>query len=258
MVVGVLAGIFAGLLGIGGGAVTVPLLLWAFSAQGFDNEVATHIALATSLAAMVITSCSSALTHSSKGAVLWDALLFMALGVILGSLVGVVTAIQLSGASLQIAFAFFLAYVALQMAFGFSPSPDRAIPGKPGLLGAGGVIGCVSMYFGIGGGSLTVPFLSYCGVPPARAIGTSAALGLPIALWGSILYVISGWNNPLLPAGAVGYVYMPAAIGIVLTSAIFARIGANIAHRLKGTHLRRIFAFVLLAVAAEIIWKNVV
>lgn len=256
MAVGVVAGIFAGLLGIGGGAVTVPLLLWTFAAQGFDDDVATHIALATSLAAMVITSFSSALAHAGKGAVIWEVLLFLMLGVLLGSLFGVITAVNISGANLQIAFGLFLAYVALQMAFGFSPSPDRKIPGRPALLGAGGVIGCVSMYFGIGGGSLTVPFLSYCGVSPARAIGTSAALGLPIALWGSILYVISGWNNPVLPDGAVGYVYAPAAIGIVLTSAIFARVGANIAHRLKGAQLRRIFAIVLLVVAADLVWNN--
>ncbi|MFA5633352.1 MAG: sulfite exporter TauE/SafE family protein [Porticoccaceae bacterium] len=256
MAIGVFAGLSAGLLGVGGGAVTVPLLLWVFALEGFSNEVATHIALATSLAAMTVTSISSTLAHAGKKAVMWNVFAFLAIGVVLGSIAGVLSAVNIAGHVLQIAFAFFLAYVALQMIFGFSPSPDRSVPAAPGLVGAGGVIGCVSMYFGIGGGSLTVPYLSYCGVPPRQAVGTSAALGLPIALWGTVLYVISGWDVAGLPDGAYGYVYFPAALGIVLTSAVFARVGANIAHRLKPAQLRKVFGLVLLTVSADLIWRN--
>ena len=256
MAIGVFAGISAGLLGVGGGAVTVPLLLWAFSAQGISQALATHIALATSLAAMVFTSLSSMLAHAKKGAVLWRVFLFLACGVAIGAVAGVLTAVNISGTVLQLAFAVFLTYVALQMIFGFSPDAERRLPPTPGLVGAGGVIGCVSMYFGIGGGSLTVPFLSYCGVPPARAVGTSAALGLPIALWGTVLYIVSGWGQQGLPGASMGFVYLPAAFGILLTSVPFAKFGARLAHRLKPRQLRRVFGGVLLVVAIDLIWGN--
>lgn len=256
--IGILAGVTAGLLGVGGGAVTVPLLLWVFDLEGINEEISTHVALATSLAAMIFTSISSALAHSAKDAVLWSVFRFLAVGVLLGSIVGVVSAVKISGATLQIGFALFLSYVALQMVVGFSAKPSRTLPSSSGLVGSGSVIGCVSMYFGIGGGSLTVPFLSYCGVAPARAVGTSAALGLPIALWGTLLYVFNGWGHPLLPAHAIGYVYWPAALGIVLTSMIFAKVGAAIAHRLKADQLRKVFGGVLVLIALEMLVSNLI
>lgn len=256
MGIGVLAGLLAGLLGVGGGAVTVPLLLWSFAAEGIDDGIATHMALATSLAAMVVTSFSSALAHAQKQAVLWSVLVYLVLGVVFGSLIGVFTAVKISGQVLQVLFALFLSYVSLQMIIGFSATANRQLPGGLGLFGAGSVIGTVSMYFGIGGGSLTVPFLSYCGLPPVKAVGTSAALGLPIAIWGSVLYVVSGWNSLQLPEYSLGYVYGPAAIGIVLTSFIFARVGAALAHRMKANHLRNMFGVVLLLVAINLFWEN--
>ena len=256
LAIGVLAGITAGLLGVGGGAVTVPLLLWVFKLEGIHQEVATHVALATSLAAMIFTSISSTLAHAGKGAVMWPVFLFLAVGVLMGSIVGVVSAVEISGTTLQIAFAIFLSYVALQMIVGFSASPRRQLPSTLGIVGSGSVIGCVSMYFGIGGGSLTVPFLSYCGVAPGRAVGTSAALGLPIALWGALLYGFSGWGQPLLPEHTFGYVYWPAALGIILTSILFAKLGATIAHRLKADQLRKVFGGVLVLVAVEMVVSN--
>ncbi|MGD9662803.1 MAG: sulfite exporter TauE/SafE family protein [Porticoccaceae bacterium] len=256
MGIGALAGVFAGLLGVGGGAVTVPLLLWVFASQGISPEIATHMALATSLAAMIVTSISSALAHSAKKAVMWNIFPFLAAGVILGSVFGVMTAINISGAVLQIGFGCFLTYVALQTIIGFSAKASRSLPGKTGLASAGGIIGCVSMYFGIGGGSLTVPFLSYCGVPPGKAVGTSAALGLPIALWGTTLYIVNGWQNALMPEYSLGFVYGPAAAGIVLTSPFFAKLGAIIAHRLKPDHLRKVFGVVLMVIAVELLWNN--
>jgi uncharacterized protein len=256
MGVGVLAGLSAGLLGVGGGAITVPLLLWIFELRNMPDEVATHVALATSLAAMVFTSISSTLAHAGRQAVLWPVFGYLTVGVLLGSLVGVLTAISISGTVLQIGFALFLGYVGLQMLLGFSAGPHRRIPGSAGLIGSGGVIGCISMYFGIGGGSLTVPLLSYCGVPPAKAVGTSAALGLPIALWGSILYIVSGWQDSHLPEQTLGYVYWPAALGILLTSVLFARFGAQIAHKLKASQLRKVFGMVLGMVALEMLIGN--
>lgn len=256
MGIGVLAGLSAGLLGVGGGAVTVPLLLWAFAAQGFEGSVITHMALATSLGAMIITSISSAMAHAKKGAVLWSTFAQLAAGVVLGSLIGVAVAVRIPGTWLQLAFGLFLVYVALQMIVGFSATASRKLPGAPVVVGSGGVIGCVSMFFGIGGGSLTVPFLSYCGLAPARAVGTSAALGLPIALWGTVLYAVSGWHTPGLPEYSLGYIFGPAVLGIVLTSALFAKVGAAIAHRLTAQNLRRVFGIVLLLVAADLIFNS--
>ncbi len=258
MGIGVLAGLLAGLLGVGGGAVTVPLLLWAFGLQGIDERIATQMALATSLAAMIATSLSSMRAHASRGGVLWGVFIAMGVGVLLGSAAGVFTAVSVPGPTLQVAFAVFLLYVSLQMIVGFAPSPRRRLPGIPGQTAAGGVIGCVSMFFGIGGGSLTVPFLSFCGVSPARAVGTSAALGVPIALWGTGLYMVAGWNKPLMPDFSLGYVHGPAVLGIVLTSALCAGLGARMAHRLRPDHLRRVFGGVLLLVAAQLLWSNLV
>lgn len=255
--IGALAGMTAGLLGVGGGSVTVPLLLWVFGLEGIDPLVATHVALATSLAAMVFTSVSSTLAHAGKGAVMWRVFLLLATGVLIGSVAGVGLAVEVSGTALQIAFAIFLSYVALQMIIGFSPKPGRRLPSSPGLVGSGGVIGGVSMFFGIGGGSLTVPLLSYCGVSPVRAVGTSAAVGLPIALWGSLLYVFSGWGNPMLPEHSFGYVYWPAVLGIVPASVLFAKLGATIAHRLRADQLRIVFGGVLLLIAAEMLMSNI-
>ncbi len=258
MGIGVLAGLLAGLLGVGGGAVTVPLLLWAFGLQEIDQRVATQMALATSLAAMIATSLSSMRAHASRGAVLWPVFAAMGAGVLMGSAAGVSTAVAVPGPLLQIAFAGFLLYVSLQMMIGFAPSSTRRLPRVAGQTAVGGVIGCISMFFGIGGGSLTVPFLSYCGVAPARAVGTSAALGVPIAIWGTGLYVAAGWANPLMPDYSLGYVYGPAVLGIVLTSAVCARVGARLAHRLRPEQLRRVFGAVLLLVAAELLWNNLV
>lgn len=258
MGIGVLAGLLAGLLGVGGGSVTVPPLIWAFTTQGFHVDIATHMALATSLGAMIVTSVSSVLAHSLKQAVLWPVFISLAVGVLLGSAVGVLTAVQINGGTLQIAFGIFLAYVALQMIIGFTANASRRVPGKIGLVGVGGVIGAVSMYFGIGGGSLTVPFLSFCGVPAGKAVGTSAALGMPIALWGTLLYIVSGWQHPLIPEYSLGYVYTPAVLGIVLVSPFFAKLGANLAHRLNGDQLRKVFGGVLIAIAGEMLWSNLV
>jgi uncharacterized membrane protein YfcA len=256
MGIGVFTGLMAGLLGVGGGAIAVPLLLWVFDLQEINSEIATHMALATALAAMVLTSISSTYAHASKKAVLWPVFFKLNVGVIFGSIIGVVTVVEISGSALQIAFGIFLACLAIQMAFGLSPAPSAKLPSGPGLLGAGGVIGCVSMFFGIGGGSLTVPFLIYSGVTPVKAIGTSAALGLPIAVWGTVLYAANGWNHTLMPEYSFGFVYGPAVTGIIIISPIFARLGAKIAHRMNSDQLRQAFGVTLAIVAGMIVLQN--
>lgn len=251
LALGAAAGTLAGLFGIGGGLIIVPTLILTFSAQGIAPEVLTHLAVGTSLATIVVTSISSVKAHHEKGAVRWDWFAPIAIGIVVGSALGVKTAAMMSGPLLQKAIGVFAIIIAIQMGLGLKPRASRTIPEKPGLIGAGGVIGWASAIFGIGGGSLTVPFLSWCNAQMQAAVATSAAVGLPIAVVGALVNIQEGWNNPLLPEWATGYVYWPAFIGIVSMSVIFAKFGAKLAHRLPSDTLKRIFAVLLLIVGAR-------
>ncbi|OOV87070.1 sulfite exporter TauE/SafE family protein [Oceanospirillum linum] len=245
---GGVAGTLAGLFGIGGGLVIVPVLVFSFAAQGISPEVLTHLAVGTSLATIVVTSVSSVKAHHGKGAVRWDWFTGIAIGIVFGTVLGVKTAGMMSGELLQKVIGVFALLIAVQMGFGLKPKPGRTIPGRPGLIGAGGFIGWASAIFGIGGGSLTVPFLSWCNVKMQTAVATSAAVGLPIAIVGALANIEEGWGHPLLPEYATGYVYWPAFIGIVSTSVIFAKVGAKLAHSLPSDTLKRIFAVLLLLI----------
>jgi len=248
VVLGGVAGTLAGLFGIGGGLVIVPVLVFSFAAQGISSEVLTHLAVGTSLATIAVTSVSSIKAHHGKGAVRWDWFTGIAIGIVFGTVLGVKTAGMMSGELLQNVIGIFAVLIAVQMGFGLKPKPGRTIPGRPGLIGTGGFIGWASAIFGIGGGSLTVPFLSWCNVKMQTAVATSAAVGLPIAIVGALANIEEGWGNPLLPEYATGYVYWPAFIGIVSTSVIFAKVGAKLAHSLPSDTLKRIFAILLLLI----------
>ncbi len=253
LALGALAGTVAGLFGVGGGLIIVPTLIYTLSWQGVDAGVVTHLAVGTSLATIVVTSLSSVRAHHKRGAVDWSIVAALTPGIALGAVLGAVTASYLSGPQLQLAFGVFVLVIAARLGLGLSTAGQRQLPGAPGLLAAGGVIGWISSLFGIGGGSLTVPFLSWCNVVMQRAVACSAACGLPIALFGSVSYIWQGWGTGALPAGSSGYVYWPAFLGIVLTSTVFARLGASLAHRLPALLLRRIFALFLLLVGSQLI-----
>lgn len=248
---GAAAGTLAGLFGIGGGLIIVPVLVFSFTAQGISPEVLTHLAVGTSLATIVVTSISSVKAHHAKGAVRWDWFTGIAIGIVFGSALGVKTAGMMSGDLLQKVIGVFAIVIAFQMGLGLKPKASRTIPGRPGLIGAGGVIGWASAIFGIGGGSLTVPFLSWCNVKMQTAVATSAAVGLPIAVVGALVNIEEGWGHQLLPEYATGYVYWPAFIGIVSTSVIFAKVGAKLAHSLPSDTLKRIFAVLLLIIGSR-------
>lgn len=248
LVLGSCAGLLAGLFGIGGGLVIVPVLVLSFSAQGVNPEVLTHMAVGSSLAAIVFTSISSIRTHHAKGAVRWDLFRPMAVGIVIGTAVGVMTAAGLSGRMLQNIIGVFALAVAVQMALELAPKPGRSTPANPGLMLTGGGIGWASAIFGIGGGTLVVPFLTYCNVTMRNAVATSAACGLPIAIAGALSNMVVGAGEAGLPDYAVGFVYLPAVLGIVLTSVPFARLGALLAHRLPPKILRRTFALLLVLV----------
>nr|WP_235937707.1 sulfite exporter TauE/SafE family protein [Marinobacter caseinilyticus] len=245
---GAVAGVLAGMLGIGGGLVIVPVLIFSFDMQGVSPEIAAHLAVGTSLATIIFTSISSILSHHARHAVRWDIFRPMMMGIVLGAALGAWTASLLSGAALELIIGVFVLLVAIKMLLDVNPPPGRAVPGSMGLGAAGASVGWVSAIFGIGGGTLTVPFLSWCNVRMQHAVGTSAACGLPIALAGSLTNVATGWQATTLPEYSLGFVYVPALVGVAITSVIFARFGAALAHRLDARLLKRIFAVLLVII----------
>jgi hypothetical protein len=257
LLAGAVAGLFGGLFGLGGGAVVVPVLIYCFRLAQFDPQMLTHLAIGTSLATIVVTSLSSIYTHHRRAAVLWQVVLWMAPGIALGAIAGAIFATGLGGPTLQALFGAFLILVALQMGFGGNPKAHRELPGRwPGTANGMG-IGFVSGIFGIGGGSLSVPYLAYCNVKITHAIATSAALGFPIALFGTATFLYRGWTLEGLPDGAMGFIYLPALIGIAISSVPFARLGAQLAHRLPALLLRRLFAGLALVLGVSFIMSNI-
>lgn len=251
LVLGACAGVLAGLFGVGGGLIIVPVLVFSFAAQGFDQSILTHLAVGTSLATIIFTSINSVREHHKRGAVRWPIFVWMSLGILLGAAVGAFTATSIQGPMLQKIIGVFAIVIALQMALDLKPKASREVPGKPGLVAAGGVVGWASAIFGIGGGSLTVPFLTWRSVPMQQAVATSSATGLPIALFSALSFMVLGQGNEHLPQWSIGYVYLPAMVGIALTSMFFARLGARLAHRLSPRVLKRLFALLLLCVGAS-------
>lgn len=245
LVLGACAGVLAGLFGVGGGIIIVPVLVFSFTAQGFEHEVLTHLAVGTSLATIVFTSINSVRAHHRVGAVRWSLFTWLTLGILVGAGIGALTASYITGDKLQKIIGVFAILVATQMALDLRPKASRSIPGKPGLIAAGGVIGWASAIFGIGGGSLTVPFLTWRSVPMQQAVATSSACGFPIAVASAISFMVLGWHDPLLPPHSLGFVYLPALLGIAVTSMFFARFGATLAHKLSPRMLKRLFAALL-------------
>jgi uncharacterized membrane protein YfcA len=254
LLIGALAGTLAGLLGIGGGLVIVPILLISFQLQGFAPEVLTHSAIGTSLAIILITAISSASGHQRRGAVRWDIVRWIVPGLMLGSLLGAKLADAINGRLLQGLFGGYALIIAIRMALDLKPKANRQLPAKPVQLVVGGVVGSISALFGIGGSSMTIPYLVRCNVDIKQAIGTSASCNFPLALVGALSYWYLGVNAPNLPAWSSGYIYWPAFLGITLTSFIFARLGARLTHRLNAKLLKRIFAALLVLVSAKLIY----
>lgn len=251
LVLGACAGTMAGLFGVGGGLIIVPVLIFSFKLQAIGGDVMAHMAVGTSLATIIFTSLSSIHAHHSRKAIDWPLVVLMSAGIAVGAWLGGFTADKLSGPHLQMIIGIFAWLVAAQMLFNLVPKGQAQLPGKPAQVMIGGVIGWASGIFGIGGGSLTVPFLTWSSVPMQRAVAASAACGLPIALVGTISYMVHGWGHADLPAESWGYVYLPALIGIVLTSIPFARFGALLAHKLSAKVLKRSFACLLIAIGAK-------
>jgi len=248
---GILAGLLAGLFGVGGGLIIVPTLAYLFKAQGVPATLLTHLAVGTSLSIITVTSISSVRSHHQHGAVRWPLFAQLAPGLVLGVFFGVITAGQLSGATLQRLIGLFALAVAAQMLMKLQPRPHRQLPAAPLVAGTGGIIGYCSALFGIGGGSLTVPFLTWNNVRMQEAVATSAACGLPIALFGALTNIWQGWHHADLPAYSSGFVYWPAFAGIALTSTLAARWGARLAHRLSPERLKQAFGVMLALIGLQ-------
>ena len=253
LTLGLFAGVMAGLLGVGGGLIIVPTLAWIFHHQQVDDAIVMHLAIGTSLATIVVTSISSVRAHHRRGAVLWPIFWRLTPGIVVGAWLGAAIADALPSAVLSKVFAVFVLTVAAQMGFGAKPAPHRELPGTAGMLTAGGVIGAVSAIVGIGGGSLTVPFLTWCNTAIRQAVATSSACGLPIALAGALGFVVTGLNAAGRPDWSLGYVYGPALVGITLTSMLSAPLGAKLAHTLPTEMLKKVFAAFLTLVGVKML-----
>jgi len=252
LAIGVVVGFFSGLLGIGGGVIIVSSLALVFAAHGFPPGFVMHLAIGTSLAAMMVGTFASFRVHDRHDAVDWSVVRAMTPGLLVGVLAGAAVARFTPTVFLKVFFLAFAAFITSQMVFNLRPKPARTLPG-PRVLGAVGVlIGAVASLFGGGAAAIGVPFLTWCNVTTHRAIGTVAALGFPLAIAGTLGYVAAGWNLTSLPRFSLGFVYVPAFIGILATSMLAAPWGAQLAHRLKGATLRRIFALFLIAMGVKV------
>lgn len=250
---GAFVGYFAGLLGIGGGMTMVPILAFLFSAQHFPLDHILHLALGTAMASILFTSVSSLRAHHSHGAVNWQAVKGIAPGILFGTLTGTVLAGSLSTRPLSIFFTAFVYFAATQMLLNIKPKPTRQLPGKLGMFAVGGAIGGISSLVAAGGAVMTIPFLTRCNVKMHHAIGTSAAVGFPIALAGTVGYIGNGLAQSNLPEYSLGFVYLPALAWLVVASMLTAPLGAKMAHSLPVGRLKKIFALVLYALATKML-----
>ncbi|MCC7005643.1 MAG: sulfite exporter TauE/SafE family protein [Ottowia sp.] len=257
LVLGAISGFASGLLGIGGGMVAVPFLVMLFSAQNIPSDLVTHMAIATAMATILFTALSSVRAHHLRGAVRWPIVCAVAPGILVGVMLGGRLFAWLPATLLTFLFAGFVSFSAWRMLRQIKLVPGRSLPGKLGLASAGVVIGFVSSLVGAGGGFLSVPFFTWCNMSMHSAIATSAALGVPIALFATLSNVVNSYHLENLPLGALGYVYMPALFSIVSASVLTAPLGAKLAHRMNVLQLRRSFALVLLAQAIYMIVRGI-
>lgn len=250
--IGVVAGYLAGFLGIGGGFVVVPALTYLFLQNPETAPWAIHMAVATSLCTMLVTSLSSIIAHQRKGAIRWKLVRSMAAGLMVGAVLGAALADRLAGEALVRVFGIFAILAGLQLILARQPDGEKPLPGQPGVSVAGVIIGGISSLIGIGGGALTGPWQLWHGIRAQNAVATSAACGYPIAIAGTFAFVVFGLGNDL-PNGAMGYVHLPAFFGIALTSALAAPLGAATVHRLPPKLVKRLFGAFLMLVGLRML-----
>jgi uncharacterized membrane protein YfcA len=250
LLIGTCAGFAAGLLGLGGGMLMVPFVAMILEARGYPPEYTVKMAVATSLATICFTSISSVRAHHRRGAVMWPVVRVLAPGILVGSVLGAQLAVALPGKVLSVVFGLFVAFAATQLLLNRKPKPSRTLPGRAATFGVGTVIGGVSALVGAGGAFISVPFMTWCNIKIHDAVGTSAALGFPVALAGTLGYVLAGLDMPRMPPGSLGYLYVPGLLVISLASITTAPLGARLAHSMDVRPLQKVFAVVLYMLAA--------
>lgn len=255
LALGAIAGFLAGLFGVGGGLVLVPVLLLMFDAQHFSADHIMHLALGTSMATIVFTSLASMRKHHQLGAVNWQVVRRITPGILLGTAIGAATASAIPAGGLGIFFALFVYFAAAQILLDKRPHPSRQLPGMAGLTFTGTLTGWLSSLVSIGGGTIVVPFLIWCNVPIRHAIGTSAAIGFPIAVGGTLGYIAVGSSAAGLPEPHLGFVFLPALLWVALATVLTAPLGAKAAHRMKVELLRKLFAVLLIVLATKLLLK---
>ena len=256
LALGCFTGFLAGLLGIGGGMLMVPFMTFVLTSKGMPTQYVVKMAIATSLATICFTSVSSVRSHHQRGAVRWNIVVLLAPGIVAGSLIGAQIAKALPTQILALLFAAFVGFSGTQMLIDRKPKPSRQLPGPQGTFAAGGAIGLLSALVGAGGAFVSVPFMTWCNVPIHNAVATSAALGFPIALAGTVGYIVAGWSLPDMPPGAIGFIYLPALVTIAAASVLTAPFGARLAHQLNMVQLRRVFAVLLYGLAGYMLFKG--
>lgn len=253
---GCVVGVLGGLLGIGGGVIIVPALGILFAKQQILPEQIQHLAVGTSLATILFTSFSSMMAHHQRESVAWPIVRRMAPAIVIGTLSGSWLATLMSTRILQWVFVVFLYCVAAQLLAKEVVRPSR-VSSKHTLAMTlvGGAIGALASMVGIGGGSMIVPFLTWCNIATRIAIGTSSAIGLFIALTGTIGSAAFGHQSAALPPYSLGFVYLPAVAGMAIFSVATAPLGAKLAHRLPVSTLRKGFAMLLVVLGTKLLFS---
>lgn len=257
LLLGAVAGFFGGMFGIGGGTILVPVFLWLFEAQGLPLEHTMHLALGTSMAVILFTSLASLRKHHQHGAVDWQVFRNITPGILLGTALGAASAAMVSPHFLMVFFALFVYFAAAQILLDFKPRAERELPSTAGMSLFGTFTGWLSSLVSVGGGTVVIPFLIWCNMPLRRAIGTASAIGFPIAVGGTIGYILIGSHIHALPEMHLGFVYLPALFWAALASVITAPLGAKTAHSINVSLLRKWFAIFLLALATKLLLKAI-
>ena len=251
MLCGSISGFLAGLLGIGGGMILVPFMILVFNHLGFSQEVIVHMAIATGMCTILFTTSSAIWAHHKHGSIDWRLVAALSPGMIFGGLIGGSELFEaLKTSWLSLFFAVFIVYTSIQMLLNKKPKAGRDLPGALGLFSFGGFAGALASLVGAGGAFITVPFMLWCNVKPHTAMATSSGLGLPVAAAATLGYMYGSWGNPNLPAGSMGFVYLPAVACIVVVSIFTAPFGAKLARKLDVAQLKRVFGVMLLLLAA--------
>lgn len=258
LLAGSLAGFIAGLFGVGGGIVVVPVALWVLHAQNVESDYIQHIAVGTSLSVMVFSTFVSSLGHYRKKVIHFGVFKSMAPGIVIGSITGSMLASYIPSKSLQVVFIVFAYLVSVKTLLGYNPNSAWSLPKPAGIFGVGSLVGGISGLLGIGGGVFNVPFLLACKVPIKNAVGTSATLSWSVAISGAISYIWSGLQIDNLPEGTLGFCYLPVALTLVITTSVFAPLGVKLAHALPAKPMRIIFGLMLLVVSTQILFKWVI